>query len=75
MGNKPITKTNEIIMLREDPVIEECLKCGGELEHAWQPTRNYDDSNPVRICHSCDIAYIWHIYKDDLFESVVWVKS
>ena len=60
--NIRIKKTNEIVMPKNAPILEECSKCSGELEHAWQSTQNYDDSNPVRICHACDTAYIWKKY-------------
>ena len=40
-------------------LFEYCPKCGKPLTHAWQQTRNYDDSNPVRYCNPCDTAWIW----------------
>ena len=57
-----ITKKNEIHKQKGDRLYKFCPFCGNALEDAWQTILNYDDSNPVRICPSCDTAWIWHIY-------------
>ena len=57
-----ITKSHEVYKQKGEKLYTYCPFCGNELEHAWQSTQNHDDSNPVRICHKCDTAWIWRIY-------------
>jgi len=57
-----VRKSNEIYKSKDEPMFENCPYCGGGLECTWQQTQNYDDSNPVRICHKCDTAWIWQVY-------------
>ena len=51
----------EMVMKRGDKLFEYCPYCTTLLTHTWQNV-NQDDSNPVRICPKCDIAWIWPIY-------------
>ena len=51
----------EQIMKRGDRLFDYCPYCTRLLDHAWQNV-GQDDSNPVRVCPSCDIAWIWPIY-------------
>ena len=57
---KELRKTkNEIIMRwREDKIYKYCPFCGNELTPAWEHICE-DDSNPVRMCPKCGIAWIW----------------
>jgi len=49
----------EIQMRGIDSLYTFCPHCGKELIQTFQPTQNYDDSNHVRMCEKCDIAWIW----------------
>lgn len=52
-------KTEIRMNLGKDPLFGVCPLCGREVKHLWQPGRYEDDSNPVRMCQSCDTAWIW----------------
>ncbi len=43
----------------EQPLYVCCPYCGKELLQTFQPTQVYDESNHVRMCEKCSVAWIW----------------
>ena len=53
-------KTEIIMNWHRDKIFDNCPECGEECIKTFQISAlNYDDSNPVRMCQKCDIAWIW----------------
>lgn len=61
IGNKPDDKLKAKTehQMKSVPLYKYCPYCGRGLIQAYQPSKNYDDSNHVRMCSDCNIAWIW----------------
>lgn len=52
-------KAKTEVKMKNQPLYKLCPYCGGKLIETFQPTPVYDESNHVRMCLECDIAWIW----------------